>query len=268
MSFPSSLPSYTPFMTPITLQALQHTSRHAQMEADITAIATKVGINSSADTSSLDYMLAALGTRINNIKSGAEALTAPTISSFANATHNHQNATGGGVLAAPGITSFANALHDHTNSAGGGVLATAAHADASITTRKLKPTIINFASNGSGETSTTNTTLTDITDSIYDYTSGSTAETLEIWATVMMWKDTANAGEASLNIDGVDQPQFFYTEPADTWKTMTRMFTVNVAANATIRFKIRIRSQSAGGTLHIYVGPAYGIQYRIWAISQ
>lgn len=50
-------------------------------------------------------------------------IAAPTITSFANATHGHTNAATGGVLAAPAITSFASATHGHTNAASGGVLA-------------------------------------------------------------------------------------------------------------------------------------------------
>lgn len=112
MAYPTTLPVYDPFTTPITLAALHHTQRHRDMEADILALATKVGINGSADTSSLDYMLSqafsdissnitattAVNTRVNNIKSGTEALTTPTISSFANAAHNHTNAAGGAQL--------------------------------------------------------------------------------------------------------------------------------------------------------------------------
>lgn len=86
-----------------------------------------------------------------------KTLTTPTIASFANAGHNHQNAAGGGTLAnaaltnssitvgstsislgatattlagltltTPTIASFANANHNHTNSAGGGQLTDAA----------------------------------------------------------------------------------------------------------------------------------------------
>jgi hypothetical protein len=58
-------------------------------------------------------------------------LTTPTISSLANATHNHSNAAGGGAtllnttLTTPSIGSFTNATHNHTNDAGGGATLTA-----------------------------------------------------------------------------------------------------------------------------------------------
>lgn len=50
------------------------------------------------------------------------SIAAPTITSFANATHGHTDAAGGGVLAAPAITSFASATHTHANAAGGGTI--------------------------------------------------------------------------------------------------------------------------------------------------
>jgi hypothetical protein len=50
------------------------------------------------------------------------SIAAPTITSFANATHGHTNAAGGGILAAPAITSFASAAHTHANAEGGGTL--------------------------------------------------------------------------------------------------------------------------------------------------
>ena len=52
--------------------------------------------------------------------------TAPTISDFTNATHDHSNAANGGAtltsptIVTPTIASFANAQHNHSNAAGGG----------------------------------------------------------------------------------------------------------------------------------------------------
>lgn len=68
--FPASIPSYDSFTTPITLAEMQHTSRHRQMEQNIVALATKVGIDASADTASLTYKLGQAATR-----TGLETLT-------------------------------------------------------------------------------------------------------------------------------------------------------------------------------------------------
>ena len=68
-TFPADTPSYDSFSTPITLAALQHTVRHRQMEEDIVAIATKVGENSSAVTSSHDYKINALEGDVTTLQS-------------------------------------------------------------------------------------------------------------------------------------------------------------------------------------------------------
>lgn len=104
-TFPADTPSYDPFSTPITLAALQHTVRHRQMEEDIVAIATKVGENSSAVTSSHDYKLSGVAGSDKAVsKTGIETLTnktltAPTIADFTNAAHDHSDADSGGLLA-------------------------------------------------------------------------------------------------------------------------------------------------------------------------
>lgn len=51
--------------------------------------------------------LTELDDAIENLVDGGKALTSPTISSFTNATHNHQNAAGGGTLTASAINSGA-----------------------------------------------------------------------------------------------------------------------------------------------------------------
>jgi len=183
--FPGSLSTFTPFTPPITLQAMNHTSRHLSYEAEITAIAAKLGINGSLDVNSVDYKLTAAFSTLAAYSSGATALTSPAITSFTNAQHTHQNAAGGGVLAAPGITSFANAAHDHSNAAGGSalgnnVVATVNVVDAAMTTRKLKPTHVHFEQGSAGEQTTTSTSYVDATGTTVDYTSGPTAETLLI----------------------------------------------------------------------------------------
>lgn len=62
--FPGSIPSYTTPDPNKTLDQDNHTGRHTQEEADIIAIATKVGIDSSADVDSHDYKIAQLLTDV------------------------------------------------------------------------------------------------------------------------------------------------------------------------------------------------------------
>jgi len=58
MAFPAALPSYTTADPNKTLDEDNHTQRHNSMQDDIINIATKVGTDASADTSSLDYKTA------------------------------------------------------------------------------------------------------------------------------------------------------------------------------------------------------------------
>lgn len=53
------------------------------------------------------------------------ALTAPTITSFANAPHTHADAANGGTLTSPVISGFGSATHNHTSTTQGGLLRSA-----------------------------------------------------------------------------------------------------------------------------------------------
>lgn len=58
MAFPTTLPTYTTSDPAKTLDQDNHTQRHNDVQDDVVAIATKVGINNSADVNSLDYKVA------------------------------------------------------------------------------------------------------------------------------------------------------------------------------------------------------------------
>lgn len=89
--FPNSLSTFTPFSTPITLQALGHTARHASYEAEIAAIAAKVGINSSAVTTSHDYKLSAV-TGSNKAETNASKDTDVTLAANSDTKYPSQKA--------------------------------------------------------------------------------------------------------------------------------------------------------------------------------
>jgi hypothetical protein len=95
-----------------------------------------------------------------------QALAAPTIDSFANAGHTHQDAAGGGVLAAPGITAFTNAAHNHSNAAGGGVISAAGIAPGSVAHRKLRVNAGATATELGGDVKITGAAITQTADSI------------------------------------------------------------------------------------------------------
>lgn len=113
--FPSSIPTTHTFSSSQYLSnmgTVGHIALHQGLEGEVVALATKVGINSSVDTNSHDYKITSLQTRmttaetdisaietdLSNVKSGAEPLSAPTISSFVNSQHDHTNAGEGGQL--------------------------------------------------------------------------------------------------------------------------------------------------------------------------
>jgi hypothetical protein len=109
-TFPGDTPSYDPFSTPITLAALQHTLRHRQMEEDIVALASKIGEDASAVSTSHDYKLSGVAGSDKAVsKAGTETLTNKTLTSP--------------VLTTPTIADFANAAHDHSDAENGGLLA-------------------------------------------------------------------------------------------------------------------------------------------------
>lgn len=64
--FPTSLPSFTNLDGNLTLAANSHAGRHNKVHDEIAAVAAKVGINNSADTSSLDYKAAQAATHASN----------------------------------------------------------------------------------------------------------------------------------------------------------------------------------------------------------
>lgn len=160
MSFPTSIPSYAGFNASHTLQQDSHASQHNSEQADISAIATKLGTGpataanntvlrgNGSGTSAWGQVEAATdiagvlpvnagGTgSTSSTGSGAVVLqTSPTISTPTIITPAISNPTltgtigGGGIYSPaitlggqPKITDFTNAVHDHSNNAEGGTI--------------------------------------------------------------------------------------------------------------------------------------------------
>lgn len=90
---------------------LDHSTQHSNANDAIEALEAKVGADSSAVTTSHDYKLGevisgdkAVGKTATQTLTN-KTLTTPTIGSFANATHTHENAAGGGQLSATSVFS-------------------------------------------------------------------------------------------------------------------------------------------------------------------
>jgi hypothetical protein len=105
MAYPSSLDSFTNPASTDKVSTVDHAAQHSNANNAITALEAKVGADSSAVTTSHDYKLGEVtGTDKAVGKTATQTLTnktltAPTIVSFANANHSHQNSAGGGTLA-------------------------------------------------------------------------------------------------------------------------------------------------------------------------
>jgi hypothetical protein len=234
----------------------------------LAAVIAKVGINSSSNPASVDYKLSQLRADVDahsitiaaHTASIATKLTGSMSSAITNAIIGNTTPTSGtvyGVSIVLGKVATA-ALVDMVD--------TNALQDAAVTTRKLKPSHQLFTSNGTNQ-QTTSTTYVDVPGMSTTYTSGLTAETLLIWFTGMIYKDTTGSGQALLNIAGTDMKPTLYTEPSDTWQTQTRMYQYNIAANTTITLKARF-NQAGGGTMNFHNGADFAGQIRIIAFSQ
>lgn len=71
--FPAAIPAFTDLNGALTLAANNHAARHNKVHAEVDAIATKVGVDSSTDHSSMDYKLA---TAIGSIATNATTMNA------------------------------------------------------------------------------------------------------------------------------------------------------------------------------------------------
>jgi len=103
-SYPTSIDTLTNPAGTDPVTSPDHAAQHANANDAIEAIEAKVGVDSSAVTTSHDYKLGeitgsdkALGKSATQTLTN-KTLTTPTIGSFANATHNHEAAAGGGQL--------------------------------------------------------------------------------------------------------------------------------------------------------------------------
>lgn len=142
MSYPTTAPSYTLPDPSKTLDQDNHTQRHTQEEADIVALAGKLGVNASLPSSgkvlratgsgASDWGQLDLSTDVASFTSAVlrgllSDETGTGAAMFATApTFSNPSITGGGSwtgspsLSTPTIADHTNAQHDHSNAAGGG----------------------------------------------------------------------------------------------------------------------------------------------------
>lgn len=154
-TFPTSIPSYLGFTAGHTLLLDVHASQHNLEQADITAIATKVGTGASTPTSgnvltgsgvgtsswspvNLITMVSGVlpvangGTGISSLGANIAAFLGTPSSANLAAALTDETGTGAAVFAnsptltTPTVGDFTNSTHSHQNNAGGGQLGFAA----------------------------------------------------------------------------------------------------------------------------------------------
>lgn len=84
MSFPSAIPSISDINPDDTLAVSQHAAKHNAMKGEIAALATKVGVDNSAVTSTHDYKIRTLETNLTNYEASSTAALATAIAAVKN----------------------------------------------------------------------------------------------------------------------------------------------------------------------------------------
>lgn len=216
MSYPTTLPTYIVPDANKTLDEDNHTARHTQEEADIIALAGKLGVGASVASAGtvlrgtgagasawgqLDLSTDVAGFSSSNLRTLLSDETGTGVSVFGTSptisTPNVSNPSisGGGswsgspVLSTPAIADFTNALHNHTNTSGGGTLNGAnALTSGSIDFARLVTTIF------SGQIQT----------QVNSGTAGGTMNYINLGGIKLLWSVTAgiagNTGGASYGV--------------------------------------------------------------------
>lgn len=171
-NFPTSIPSIAAANASDTLAVAQHTAKHNQMALEIAALGTKVGVDSSAVTSTHDYKLSGVtGTDKAVSKTGVETLTNKTLSSpvINSPTGDVVTLTGNQtltnkILTTPTIADLTNMQHTHASASSGGILGTSAIDTNAIAAANLATNAIKLGyTEHNADTSTSGTSETEIT---------------------------------------------------------------------------------------------------------
>lgn len=127
-------------------------------------------------------------------------------------------------------------------------------ANAAVTTAKLKPTLIKQTTTGGSYTNATQN-WTDIVS--YNYTSGSTPETLFLEGGGLARHDNSGSSVMRLNVNNVAGVRVAYQDgsPA-TWQNSRVFETFDIPANTTVTIKLQGRCTAAGGTMSVSMGSA------------
>lgn len=219
MAYPGALPSFAGFTPSNTLAADNHAAQHNLEQSEIVAIATKVGIGASTPTVGLVLTGSGPGTsnwsqvNLTTMVSGIlPVANGGTGASVATGTGNPVLATSptitSPIITTPTIIDFTSAQHDHGDTDDGGPLASNTVDTAqlvaesvttdkidnqAVTTSKTKPEyrFLTTPHNGTGTRSASASNFI-APGTVLDYTTGSTPEVIELYASGLI--NGASAG--------------------------------------------------------------------------
>lgn len=222
MAYPSTLtPTLKSDWADTTPVKTTHPLEHNEVALDVEALKAKVGVNSSAVNTTVDFKLSGVATGDKAVsKTGTETLTNKTLTGPSITTPT---------ITVPVIADFSSANHNHQNSAGGGTLAEAALATTDVTTNDVTSTKHGFAPkspadatkflNGAAtpayaavkdsDLSTTDITTNDVTTSKHGFVPKAPNDTSKYlrgdatWGTVSTLGDWQQLGETILGSDTI-----------------------------------------------------------------
>ena len=243
-NFPTSLDALTNPTSADSLNSPDHAGQHANANDSIEALEAKVGINSSAVTTSLDYRLAQVESTSNARTFGSIALGAGSITVAA------LDMASGSLLTTPigGAFEYDGKVGYFTNGSGRGLLDGFAY----------------YANSGTNSLTNTLTTAQSMFGKVF------TVQANTLYNFEIVFKTTKNTGQtASIGFGFVNSGstitngyfQFMGNSTASgasativggystTITNMTNLFTANTTATAAFTIKGQVRIGANGGTL-------------------
>lgn len=273
--FPTSLPLAGSAVTTSTLSAAGHTALHNNLADEVRALATKLGVNGSAVTTTHDYKLSGVtGSDKATSLAGIETLTNKTLSSPTINTPAITNPTitGGGswagsptistpTITSPTIVDFGNATHSHANPGGGGQLGSSALQTNAVQGHQLATNAITlgYAERTTAFTTTTVGSGVDVTSLSVTVTVPSGGRRIKVTGYAEFISSSQAAGNGVNGFileDGTEIGRYAHTTPVASYSEPFTILASKVASAGSHTYKIQIQ-QAATGTITLSAGSTY-----------